>query len=88
MKSYSPYDNVRAQNYPHLLVTVGFNDSMVQYYEPTKLVASLGAHKTDHNSLLLKINLGAGHGGSSGRHDHHHEAAYEFGFVIDRLAAS
>src|SRR5207249_7758006 len=68
MIQYSPYDNVKAQKYPALLVEVSFNDSQVPYWEGTKFVAKLRATKTDSNVLLLKANRGAGHGGSSGRY--------------------
>ena len=85
MLSYSPYDNVSAQNYPALLVTTGLWDSQVQYYEPTKWVAKLRATKTDKNPLLLKVNMEAGHGGKSGRFQRYREVAEEFAFLIDQL---
>src|SRR5712691_3493660 len=69
MKQYSPYDNVAKKNYPAMLVKVSLNDSQVPYWEGTKLVAKLRTMKTDNNPLLLKVNFGAGHGGSSGRYD-------------------
>ncbi len=85
MLSYSPYDNVTAQNYPSLLVTTGLWDSQVQYYEPTKWVAKLRANKTDKNPLLLKVNMEAGHGGKSGRFERYREVAEEFAFFVDQL---
>ena len=85
MLSYSPYDNVRAQDYPALLVTTGLWDSQVQYYEPTKWVAKLRATKTGNNPLLLKVNMEAGHGGKSGRFQRYREVAEEFAFLIDQL---
>ncbi len=85
--SYSPYDNVKAQAYPALLVTTGLWDSQVQYWEPAKWVAKLRALKTDRNPLLFKIDMAAGHGGKSGRFQRYREVAVEFAFVLDRLAA-
>jgi len=70
MRAYSPYDNVKAQPYPTILVNVSFHDSQVPYWEGAKLVAKLRATKTDKNLLLLKTNLDAGHGGASGRTIH------------------
>ena len=86
MMSYSPYDNVKAQAYPALLVTTGLWDSQVQYYEPAKWVAKLRAAKIDRNPLLFKINMEAGHGGKSGRFQRYREVAEEFAFVLDQLA--
>lgn len=83
MLSYSPYDNVDAKNYPHLLVTSGLHDSQVQYWEPTKWVAKLREFKTDHNKLLLYTNMEAGHGGASGRYNALRELALEYTFIID-----
>ena len=90
MRSYSPYDNVEAKAYPWMLVTTSLNDSQVMYWEPAKWVAKLRAMKTDHNPLYLKVNLAGGHGGSSGRYDRLHEAAFRYAFVLDAvgLAAS
>jgi oligopeptidase B len=82
MMKYSPYDNVTAKNYPAMLVQVSLNDSQVPYWEGTKLVAKLRAVKTDKNTLLLKANLGAGHGGSSGRYDALRETAFTYAFVL------
>ena len=85
IKAYAPYENVTAKKYPNMLVETSFNDSRVSYWEPAKWVAKLRALKTDHNLLLLKINMGAGHGGSSGRYDYYHEVAFEYAFVLDVL---
>lgn len=82
MLSYSPYDNVSAQNYPHLLVTSGLHDSQVQYWEPTKWVAKLRDRKTDGNLLLLHTNMEAGHGGASGRFRMLKELAMEYAFIL------
>lgn len=84
MRRYSPYDNVEAKAYPRMLVTSGLNDSRVAYWEPTKWVARLRTMKTDANPLLLKMNMGAGHGGSSGRYERLKETAFRFAFVIDQ----
>lgn len=83
MKSYSPYDNVKAQNYPNMLVTTGLHDSQVQYWEPAKWVAKLRTKKTDKNILLLNTNMDAGHGGASGRFEQLKETAKEFSFLLD-----
>jgi oligopeptidase B len=83
MLSYSPYDNIAAQAYPHLLVTTGLHDSQVQYWEPAKWVAKLRATRTDDHRLLLKTNLEAGHGGASGRYDRYRETAFEYAFLLD-----
>jgi oligopeptidase B len=88
MLSYSPYDNVRAQAYPAMLVTTGLWDSQVQYYEPAKWVAKLRALKTDHNPLVLHVDMEAGHGGKSGRFQRYRETAMEFAFILDRLQPS
>jgi oligopeptidase B len=85
MKSYSPYDNVEAKGYPNILVTAGLNDPRVQYWEPAKWTAKLRAMKTDNNRLLLKTNMGAGHGGKSGRYDRLRETAFEYAFILDTL---
>ncbi|MFQ5675567.1 MAG: S9 family peptidase [bacterium] len=81
--SYSPYDNVEAKNYPHLLVTTGLHDSQVQYWEPAKWVAKLRALKTDDNRLILKTNMEAGHGGASGRFKRYKETALQYAFLLD-----
>ncbi|MEZ4674053.1 MAG: S9 family peptidase [Caldilineaceae bacterium] len=85
MRAYSPYDNLEAKAYPHILATAGFNDSRVQYWEPAKWVAKLRTLKTDNNRLLLKTNMGAGHAGSSGRFDYLKETAFEYAFLLDML---
>ena len=85
--AYSPYDNVAAQDYPPILVTAGLNDPRVTYWEPAKWVARLRATKTDANPLLLKTNMGAGHGGKSGRFEALRETAEEFAFVLSAFAA-
>ncbi len=85
MLSYSPYDNVEAKDYPALLVTTGFHDSQVQYFEPAKWVAKLRHLKTDDNPLLLHVNFEAGHGGVSGRFRRHRETALEYAFMLDLL---
>ena len=83
IKSYSPYDNVSAQDYPNMLVTTGLHDSQVQYWEPAKWVAKLRAYKTDNNILLLHTNMEAGHGGASGRFEALKEVAEEYAFFLD-----
>ncbi|WP_296311590.1 S9 family peptidase [Winogradskyella sp. UBA3174] len=83
MKSYSPYDNVEAKDYPNMLVTTGLHDSQVQYWEPAKWVAKLRDLKTDSNKLYLKTNMDAGHGGASGRFESLKEDAEEFAFLLD-----
>ncbi|BAZ27245.1 oligopeptidase B [Kalymmatonema gypsitolerans NIES-4073] len=85
MKSYSPYDNVEAKDYPDTLIVAGLNDSRVKYWEPAKWTAKLRELKTDNNILLLKTNMGAGHGGASGRYESLKELAFEYAFVLDRL---
>ncbi|WP_218080697.1 S9 family peptidase [Anthocerotibacter panamensis] len=82
IRSYSPYDNVTAQDYPHLLITAGLNDPRVSYWEPAKWCAKLRALKTDAHILLLKTNMGAGHGGASGRYDRLKEVAFEYAFIL------
>ncbi len=82
MKKYSPYDNVHKANYPAMLVKVSLNDSQVPYWEGSKLVAKLRDYKTDHHPLLLKVNMGAGHGGASGRYDAYHETAFDYAFML------
>ncbi len=83
MLSYSPYDNVAAQDYPAMLVTTGLWDSQVQYWEPAKWVARLRATKTDDNPLLLRTNMEAGHGGASGRFRRLEQTALEYAFFLD-----
>ena len=84
MLAYSPYDNVRAQPYPAMLVTTGLWDSQVQYYEPAKWVARLRATMTGGGPLYLKTDMSAGHGGKAGRYERYREVAEEYAFVIDR----
>lgn len=85
IRSYSPYDNVLPQRFPHLLVTAGLNDPRVPYWEPAKWVAKLRVTKQDSNVLLLKTNMGAGHQGASGRYDFLKERAFEYAFLLDRV---
>lgn len=83
MLSYSPYDNVRKHDYPHMLVTTGLHDSQVQYFEPAKWVAKLRVNKTDNNHLLMYTNLDTGHSGASGRFDALKEVARDYCFLFD-----
>lgn len=85
MMQYSPYDNVRRQDYPRMLVVSGINDSRVAYWEPTKWVARLREMKTDRNPLLLRMQMGAGHGGGSGRYERYREMAFRYAFMIDQV---
>jgi len=85
LRSYSPYDNVEAKAYPPMLITGGLNDPRVTYWEPAKWAARLRATKTDDNLLLLKINMGAGHGGKSGRWNALHEVAEAYTFVVTQI---
>ena len=85
IRSYSPYDNVSAQDYPPMLITGGLTDPRVTYWEPAKWAAKLRATKTDHNLLLLKINMGAGHGGKSGRWEKLHEVAETYAFILTQV---
>ena len=84
MRKYSPYDNVRRGAYPRMLVTSGVNDSRVAFWEPAKWVAKLRTHKTDSHPLLLKMNMGAGHGGATGRYERLKETAFRYAFIIDQ----
>jgi oligopeptidase B len=84
MRSYSPYDNIERKAYPAMLVTTSLNDSQVMYWEPAKYVAKLRAHKTDSNPLILKINMGAGHGGASGRFDAVREIAFQEAWMLSQ----
>ncbi len=88
IKTYSPYDNVAAKAYPAMLVKVSLNDSQVPYWEGTKFVAKLRELKTDKNPILLKVNMGAGHGGSSGRYDALRETASDQAFVLTQMRIS
>jgi oligopeptidase B len=83
MLSYSPYDNVKAQDYPNLMITTGFHDSQVQYFEPAKWVARLRDKRSNDNRLIMHTNMDAGHGGASGRYRQYLETAEEFAFLID-----
>jgi len=83
MLEYSPYDQVKPQNYPNMLVTTGFHDSQVQYWEPAKWVAKLRELKTDNNKVLLRTNMETGHGGTTGRFKVYEEIAQEFAFIVD-----
>jgi oligopeptidase B len=85
MKSYSPYDNIEAKAYPTILVKTSLNDSQVMYWEPAKYVAKLRSMKTDKNPLLLKTNMGAGHGGASGRYDSLKDTAFDYAFILNQL---
>jgi oligopeptidase B len=88
IRSYSPYDNIEAKAYPPMLWTAGLNDPRVTYWEPAKMVAKLRAMKTDSNVLLLKTNMGAGHGGKSGRFERLHENAEEAAFILWQMGIS
>jgi oligopeptidase B len=88
MKLYSPYDNVGRKNYPSMLVKVSLNDSQVPYWEGAKLVAKLRSMKTDNNPILLKTNMGAGHGGSSGRYDFLREVAFDYAYMLWQMGIS
>jgi oligopeptidase B len=85
MRTYSPYDNEAAKAYPWMLVTTSLNDSQVMYWEPAKWVARLRSLKTDQNPLYLKTNMAGGHGGSSGRYERLHEAAFRYAFMMDAV---
>lgn len=84
MLSYSPYDNIKAQNYPNMLITGGINDSQVLFHEPTKYAAKLRA-ETDDNIHALKMNMDSGHGGATGRYDGIKETAFELAFILNRV---
>jgi len=79
---YSPYDQVKAQDYPHMLVTTGLHDSQVQYWEPAKWVAKLRDVKTDDNQLLMYTDMDSGHGGKSGRFKAYEDIALEYAFML------
>jgi oligopeptidase B len=85
MKSYCPYTNLARQAYPAILVRTSINDSQVMYWEPAKYVARLRTLKTDDRPLLFKIDMGAGHGGPSGRYDFLREVAFDYAFVLSQL---
>jgi oligopeptidase B len=85
IKSYSPYDNLAARDYPAMLVKTSFDDSQVMYWEPARYVARLRALKTDRNPLLLRTNMAGGHGGSSGRYDRLKEIAFDYAFILTEM---
>ena len=85
MIKYSPYDNVKAQNYPNMLIEVSLNDSQVPYWEGAKFAAKLREMKTDKNIIMLKTNMGAGHGGSSGRYDRLKEVAFDYAYALTQV---
>jgi oligopeptidase B len=85
IKGYCPYTNIASKAYPTMLVRTSLNDSQVMYWEPAKYVAKLRALRTDGNPLVFKINMGAGHGGASGRYDHFRETAFDYAFVLTQL---
>jgi oligopeptidase B len=87
MRSYSPYDNLKAGGYPAMLVKTSLNDSQVMYWEPAKYVAKLRTMKTNNTPLLLHINMDAGHGGASGRYDYLKEIAFDYAFLLTQLGA-
>jgi oligopeptidase B len=88
MLSYSPYDNVEDKPYPNMLVKTAFNDSQVMYWEPAKYVAKMRAMRHDDSLLLLKTNMGAGHGGASGRYDRLREIAFDYAFILNQAGIS
>jgi oligopeptidase B len=83
IRSYSPYDNIRAQDYPTMLLLSGLNDHRVSYWEPTKWVARLRTVKTDSNPLLLRTRMVEGHKGASGRYDYLRDVALEYAFILE-----
>ena len=83
MKSYSPYDNIERKAYPNLLITTGYWDSQVQYWEPAKWIAKLREYKTDDNLLMMDCNMDVGHGGASGRFKRYKEIALMYAFFLD-----
>jgi oligopeptidase B len=85
--SYSPYDNIRESDYPHVLITTGLNDPRVAYWEPAKFTAKLRERKTNDTTVLLKTNFEAGHAGASGRYDFLKEIAFEYAFLIDKIGS-
>jgi len=88
MLAYSPYDNVKKQDYPNMLVTTGLHDSQVQYFEPAKWVAKLRDYKTDNNKLVFYIDMESGHQGASGRFKHYKDIALEYAFILDLVGIS
>jgi oligopeptidase B len=85
MKTYCPYTNLERKAYPAILTKTGLNDSQVMYWEPAKCAAKMRTLKTDSNPLLLKIDMGAGHGGASGRYDYLREVALDYAFFLTQL---
>ncbi|MGP1594187.1 MAG: S9 family peptidase [Treponema sp.] len=85
MLSYSPYDNIEAKNYPHILITGGLNDSQVLFHEPAKYTAKLRACKTGDNLVLLRMNMESGHGGATGRYDRIKDTAFEYAFILNMI---
>ena len=85
MLAYSPYDNVKPAKYPNILVLAGLNDPRVQYWEPAKWTAKLRVNWRGDNVLLLKTEMGAGHGGNSGRYGQLKDTAFEYAFILDRV---
>ena len=83
IKSYSPYDNIEKKAYPNLLITTGYWDSQVQYWEPAKWIAKLRAYKTDNNLLLMSCNMDVGHGGATGRFNRYKEVALQYAFFLE-----
>lgn len=85
MIRYSPYDNVKAQNYPNMLILTSLNDSQVPYWEGAKFAAKIRELKTGDNTILLKTNMGAGHGGASGRYDALRETAFNYAYALSQV---
>jgi len=85
MFKYSPYDNVKAQAYPNMLIETSLNDSQVPYWEGAKLAARIRAAQTGNNAILLKTNMGAGHGGASGRYDALKETAFNYAYALSQV---
>ena len=88
MVQYSPYDNVKAQAYPNMLIEVSLNDSQVPYWEGTKFAAKIREMNTGDSVILLKANMGAGHGGSSGRYDRLKEVAFDYAYALTQIGIS
>ena len=85
MVTYSPYDNVKKQNYPNMLIEISLNDSQVPYWEGAKFNAKINEYKTNNAEILLKTNRGAGHGGSSGRYDRYKEVAFDYAYALKQV---
>jgi oligopeptidase B len=85
MVQYSPYDNVKAQPYPNMLIEISLNDSQVPYWEGAKFAAKIREMSTSSNPILLKTNMGAGHGGSSGRYDRLKEVAFDYAYALTEV---